>query len=163
MLAKLSCTTGAPTYPIHTIQLLAPQCYILLPIKISPQNQWWKTLQDLVSSFGINRATTLLLAGSGSGARFVRNDEPLHCNFPIGYQNVTNRSSALATVVWQIIIKKSECLVQRSKFGLKQTQAISGQGRWLQLWLCGKGNGWGEVQNKSLLLINSMLVLLQWI
>jgi hypothetical protein len=29
------------------------------------------TLQDLVSSFGINRATTLLLAGSGSGARGV--------------------------------------------------------------------------------------------
>ena len=27
--------------------------------------------QDLVTSFGINRATTLLLAGSGSGARFV--------------------------------------------------------------------------------------------
>ena len=30
-----------------------------------------ENFQDLVTSFGINRATTLLLAGSGSGARFV--------------------------------------------------------------------------------------------
>ena len=28
-----------------------------------------------MSSFGINRASTLLLAGSGSGARFVGNDD----------------------------------------------------------------------------------------
>ena len=98
-----------------------------------------ENFQDLVTSFGINRATTLLLAGSGSGARFVT--------------KMMMMQKSLWSFILCITIFENLILSYNSKLLMivcvchNTLNGVSIQGGWIQLRLCGGSNGWGDLQN----------------